>query len=93
MHRVGSWPSSWAILFLLLNKLDGGDRPIGLLPGLYRLWGRLTACLVDIWADSKNLSAFWGTKGRGSVQAVVDSAARAEVSMLLGRDVVQVHFD
>ena len=39
------------------------------------------------------MEEFWGTSGKGSVQAAVDSTARVEVATALGKDVIQVHFD
>eukprot|EP00974_Lingulodinium_polyedra_P055775 5364137-Lingulodinium_polyedra.AAC.1 len=50
-ERLGALPSLEALLAIrmLLRKRDGGVRPIGLLPGLYRLWAAVRGWVSKAW--------------------------------------------
>ena len=52
IERLGQVPSVWLTLVVLIDKADGGKRPIGLLPSLLRLLGRLRRGHVKSWEAS-----------------------------------------
>ena len=79
------WPLQWMISFQLFDKDDGGDRPIGLLPGPFRLWGRLTWPTAKEWIQKQDLSSFYGIPGKGSVQAAALSTVTSEIALANGK--------
>ena len=61
----GTWPWQWPhVLIALLPKPQGGERPIGLLPFLMRLFLRMQRESTRDWADSA--SGEWDTAVRKS---------------------------
>ena len=60
---------SW-ILIHLIPKKAGGRRPIGLMTGLLRLWGRARRCLVRDWEAANVREWSWATAGRPCERAV-----------------------
>ena len=51
----------WTIIMVFLPKPDGGQRPIGLMPLLARVWSRIRQKVCAKWERSIDQSAFWGT--------------------------------
>ena len=53
LNRVESdlaWPAQIAlIVYFLLPKPDGGDRPIGIMAGMVRLWERARLPIMKKW--------------------------------------------
>ena len=62
-------------IIALLDKPDGGKRPIGLLQFIYRLWSATRRNLVTTWVDQR--AGFWDDAIKGS------SALRAALRRLL----------
>ena len=49
-ESVGSWsPLVGVVLVVLIPKHDGGRRPIGLFPGLIRIWMRARMPILQKW--------------------------------------------
>ena len=46
---------------VFLPKPDGGQRPIGLMPLLARVWSRVRQKVCAAWERTIDQSAFWGT--------------------------------
>ena len=78
-EEVGAWPSVWALVqIVLLEKPDGGRRPIGLFPAVIRLWMRARATEVRQWQEDHDHHLFYGAAGRSAVRAAWQSAFAAE---------------
>eukprot|EP00959_Pyramimonas_sp_CCMP1952_P466565 9490160-Pyramimonas_sp.AAC.1 len=45
---------------VFLGKPDGGVRPIGLLPLLFKIYSRVRQPLCRAWEQAHPCSAFWG---------------------------------
>eukprot|EP00974_Lingulodinium_polyedra_P131027 11216137-Lingulodinium_polyedra.AAC.1 len=68
-------------MLVFLDEEDGGERPIGLLAGLVRLWGRVRKPCIQDWAIANGRPYFWASRGRSSEacawrQQVMAAAAR-----------------
>ena len=71
MELHGKWASSMAsFVFFLLGKPTGGFRTIGLLPDLYRIWGKIRMPVVRAWGASVPRAFFAAGPGRGTEDAV-----------------------
>eukprot|EP00975_Prorocentrum_lima_P059075 12389603-Prorocentrum_lima.AAC.1 len=46
------------VMIVYLPKPDGGQRPIGLLPSIARLWGRIQVPVAKAWEISHRLPCF-----------------------------------
>ena len=70
-EAAGKWPR--AILyfaFYLQPKVQGGFRTIGLLPEIYRIWGKLKMAMVRAWAATVPRNYFAAGEGKSTEQAV-----------------------
>ena len=74
-------------LVALLGKPGGGERPIALLPMLYRVWMRLRKSLVTEWDNKRH--GFWDTaiKGSSPLQATYRRLCMDETSVTQGMSV------
>ena len=86
IEKEGQWPPGLlgAIVTLLPKKGDPGpldQRPISLLPMVYRLWAAARGAILKDWFEEKGHPAAWGQgKGRGADTAAWVGAAQAELA-------------
>ena len=78
-ERTGTWPKGVGlVLIALLEKNDGGFRPIGLLPCLPRLWMRARRNVAKKWEEENKRTWLYAGKGKGANVAAWTQAAAAE---------------
>ncbi len=78
---LGVWPDLVGVIVIcLLPKPDGGRRPIGLLPGIIRLWMRARLNVARSWQTEHDRPYFYAGPGRGASAAAWRQAARAELA-------------
>ena len=63
---------------VFIPKPTGGERPIGILPTLYRLWCRCRRPQATAWEREHDRAYFWASTGRSSSQAVHLQGVRLE---------------
>ena len=81
--RAGAWPWQWLhTIICLIPKPSGGDRPIGLMPMLMRLFFRCYADVTRDWTMGKH--GAWDTAIQGS------SSLRAALKRALDIECAQV---
>ena len=51
----------WTIIMVFLAKPEGGQRPIGLMPLLARIWSRIRQRECAKWERTLSQAPFWGT--------------------------------
>ena len=69
---------------VFLPKPTGGERPIGILPTLYRVWCRCRRPLAHQWESQHARDYFWAAAGRSSSQAVHLQGVRLEAARAEG---------
>ncbi len=86
------WPEQLrGCVVALLPKPGGssgalGQRPIGILPLVYRIWAAARKPTVHAWQAGRDEPAVWGCRrGRSAEAAAWEAAAHAEVQAALGR--------
>ena len=85
MERTGTGPSAIRLLMMVfLPKPTGGHRPIGLLVGLLRLWGKARRALCDEWELERDRPYFAGCQGRSSERAVWVQGFWSELAARMG---------
>ena len=87
IQSAGVWPWQWLhVLVLLIPKAAGGERPIGLLPFLVRVFFRMCRGETRKWADARH--GHWDTAIRGSsaLQAAIKRALRIECAKTMDVD-------
>ena len=73
------WPSQLMWLFYhLIPKVDGGDRPIGVLAAIVRAWEGLRMPVMNQWLRSIERDYDWAAAGRSAEQAVWEQLVHAE---------------
>ena len=66
-----NWPEhACLIAYFLLDKPEGGKRPIGLLASLVRVWERLRRSYANEWLAAHPRAYDWASKGKTSEMAV-----------------------
>ena len=86
LEAKGYWPEQVrTILVAQIPKASGGRRPIGLLPGLVRIWERLRKPVVEVWRRSVERDYNWAAKGRSAQTAVWRQALRDEAAIARGK--------
>ena len=66
----GSWCQAVnLVLFVLLPKLDGGRRPIGLFPTIVRIWMRVRIAIARKWERSNDHDALFAGPDMGAQKA------------------------
>ena len=94
LHRIeeeGSWPRglTGAVVALLPKKGDHAplaQRPISLLPMIYRLWAAARGALLKEWFRENGHGSAWGQgQGRGADTAAWTGAVQAELATVEGR--------
>ena len=77
----GGWPERWQlVLIVLLPKPDGGKRPIGLFPSVFRLWMRARAASLRSWEQRNERPGLFGGSGMSAAKAAWTSAWEAEAA-------------
>lgn len=77
----GQWPQlvGWVIV-VLLPRIDGGWRPIGLILFLPRTWSRARRAIASKWEAQNSRGYLYGGAGTGAEVAAWRQAARAEMA-------------
>ena len=94
VERTLAWPPQVYFNYIaLLSKPDGGERPIGLMPMLYRVWLRARRPALAEWEEAR--AGFWDTavKGSSALQAGLRRALLDETSVALGEAAVTFLWD
>ena len=78
-------PAEWPTLVVFIPKATGGERPIGLVTSLLRLWGKLRRAQADAWESSHNSSFCWGVAGKLCDRAVWEQIIFAAHAASLGQ--------
>ena len=78
---------------VFLPKPTGGERPIGILPTLYRLWCRCRRSRAQAWERANARKYFWASAGRSSSQAVHLQGVRLEEARAQGMHAVALLTD
>ena len=82
-ERLGSWVNVLnLVLIVLLPKVEGGLRPIGLSPGPVRLWFRARLRATRVWEHLTALPSIFGGPGKGAQVAAHQVAFAAESAAL-----------
>ena len=78
---------------VFLPKPTGGERPIGILPTIYRVWCRCRRPLAHAWELQHSREYFWASAGRSSSQAVHLQGVRLEAARAEGHSAVALPTD
>ena len=70
---------------IFLDKPGGGERPIGLLPTLYRIWAKARRPYADLWEKEHHREFFWLAPDASTEQAVHFQGLRAEHAAATGQ--------
>ncbi len=80
-ESVGYIPRLLALVIVkMIPKKDGGRRPIGLMPSLYRIWGKVRADDVRNWERRWAREYFAAGPGKSAESAAWRAALRAELA-------------
>ena len=83
MERVGHWSKELdLVMIVLLDKADGGRRPIGLFPTVIRVWMRARAAHARAWEATNASRELYGSAGMGAQRAAWVEAFCAECAAL-----------
>ena len=99
VEAEGKWPEglSGAIVALLPKKGDHGplaQRPISLLPMVYKLWAAARGAILKEWFIREGHASAWGQgKGKGADTAAWMAAAQAELAAAGGYDAFAAYID
>ena len=86
-ESVGTWfPQVGVVLVVLIPKHDGGRRPIGLFPGLVRIWMRARMPILQKWVQQHERPYFYGGPARGADVAAWRQAYLAELAKAKRQD-------
>ena len=65
-----TWPAQiQTLLYFLVPKTPTGERPIGLMPSIVRVWERMRKPILDQGMISQTRSYVWACKGRSAEMA------------------------
>eukprot|EP00973_Karenia_brevis_P010696 1449737-Karenia_brevis.AAC.1 len=81
------------LTIVFLSKPDGGKRPIGLLPGLLRLWGKVRRGLAKQWEKEHQRPYFWGEARKPAAGSVHLQSLRNEVAKAKGEETASTLLD
>ncbi len=81
------------ILVRMIPKKDGGRRPIGLLPSLYRIWAKVRGNEVRNWERKWERRYFAAGPGKSAEGAAWGAALRAEIAAAANADSASVLWD
>ena len=81
VERTLTWPAQiQTLIYFLVPKTPTGERPIGLMPSIVRVWERMRKPILDQWMISQTRSYDWACKGpfgRNGSMATPGSGGRA----------------
>ena len=67
VERTLSWPAQiQTLIYFLVPKTPTGERPIGLMPSIVRVWERMRKPILDQWMISQTPRNEWACKGRSA---------------------------
>ncbi len=93
-EAIGYIPKLLALVIVkMIPKKDGGRRPIGLMPSLYRIWGKVRADDVRDWERRWAREYFAAGPGRSAESAAWRAAFRAELAAASRADSASVLWD
>ena len=78
-ERAG-YPLGDLVDVVFLDKPGGGERPMGLLCTLYRVWGRCRRKYARAWEKHHERAYFWASEGKSSEDAVHYQGLKVERS-------------
>ena len=84
IEAAGHWPSGLITLMAVLPKPTGGDRLIGILPVICRVWGRVRYPITAQWLHNHRHECFWACKGRSSSDAAFAHDLETELQTSVG---------
>ena len=84
MAEVAAFPLGELIDVVFLPKPGGGERPIGLLCALLRLWYRCRRQYARAWEEANDRFYFWAAEGRSSEEAVRYQGLQVELARARG---------
>ena len=93
IEDAGVWPTGLLTLMAVLPKPTGGDRLIGILPVVCRIWGRVRYHITTHWMDTHRHECFWACKGRSSSDAAFAHDLETELQTAVGGHTATVLFD
>ena len=94
MDMTGLLPTAQQLVTIhLYPKPQGGTRPIGLYPFLYRLWARLRQPMAAAWEREHMLPCFAAAKGRSPVDPAWRAALRSQAHLAKGEAAAQCFVD
>ena len=94
IEETGVWPQQVSTISIaLIPKSGGGRRPIGILPGLVRLWERARRPIIQKWRMRVQRSYNWAAKGKSPQDAVWLQALKAEAAAARGLASAAGHLD
>ncbi len=83
----GRWPRQIGLVVsALLPKAKGGFRPIGILPGVYRLWAKARRDVTDRWEEKHARGYLSAAKGNGPADTMWRMAMRHEEGTAAGNE-------
>ena len=78
VERTLTWPAQiQTLIYFLVQKTLTGERPIGLMPSIMRVWERMRKPILDQWMISQTRSYDWACKGRSAEMATSGAGGRA----------------
>ena len=94
MEQVGEWADDLdLVLIVLLDKADGGRRPIGIFPTIVRVWMRARAAHARAWEAANASDELYGSAGMGAQRAAWVEAFCAESAALESESHAQALMD
>ena len=93
VEALGMWPRQLWTKVIFIPKRLGGWRPIGLLPALVHIHGKVRAPFVKSWEHWMHKPCFGVCEGIGSDTVVWSQAAWAEWANLKGLIAATLFFD
>ncbi len=93
-EAIGYIPRLLALVIVkLIPQKDGGRRPIGLMPSLYRIWAKIRAGDVRDWERRWSRRYFAAGPGKSAEMAAWNAALRAEIAAASRADSASILWD
>eukprot|EP00973_Karenia_brevis_P079843 11079498-Karenia_brevis.AAC.1 len=83
VEELGKTPLDLLTL-VFIDKPGGGKRPIGLLTGVMRLWGKVRRPYGKEWEEQHERPYFWAGRGKPAASSAHQQSLRAEVARAKG---------
>eukprot|EP00971_Amphidinium_carterae_P101756 2013820-Amphidinium_carterae.1 len=93
IERTQRWPTTLLTMIILIPKPGGGERPIGLLPALHRLWAHCRKSIARRWLIEMAPSSVFGVGDRSCVHAAYQRQLVAELARSRGQAVCDLFLD